>query len=592
VVENFLHRLKRIVSNGVEFFELMPSTRLLSMNVNLKGKEDHTYDAIVVGSGITGGWAAKELCENGLKVLMVERGKPVEHPNYPTATKDPWDFTYRKLTQEDKARSPIQARHWSFKHDNKHFYINDLENPYEERKRFDWVRGDVLGGRSLLWSRQCLRWSDLDFEANLKDGHGIDWPIRYKDIAPWYDYVEKFIGVSGQAEGLAQLPDGIFQPPFEMNCVEKHFKQKIESKFPDRRVTMNRMANATAPVKGRGLCQSRNLCSRGCPYGGYFSTNSSTLPAALATGNLTVKTNTLVNKVLYDVQKGVATGVEVVDTETNTVAEYFSRVIFLNAATVATTFILLNSTSSRFPTGLGNGSDQVGRNLTDHHKCTGISATIEGFEDKYYSGRTPSGIQIPRYQNMKEKNDFLRGYNFQGNASRANWTRVENHFQIGAELKEAVQTPGPWTIGFTGFGETLPNSDNRVTLNTDLKDKWNRNTVSIDCEFGENEKAMQKHMVSSIQEMLEVAGFKDIRIEGNMSHPGNANHEMGTARMGKDPKTSVLNSFNQMHEVKNVFITDGSFMTSASSVNPSLTYMAMTARACNYAIDQLKKRNI
>lgn len=563
------------------------------MNLNLKGKQQHTFDAIVVGSGISGGRAAKELCEKGLKVLMLERGKPVEHPNYPTATKDPWDFSYRhRMTEDDYAKSHIQARHWSFRSDNKHFYINDLENPYDETKRFDWVRGDIVGGRSVLWSRQCLRFSDLDFEANKKDGYGIDWPLRYKDIAPWYDYVEAFIGVSGQAEGLPHLPDGKFQPPMEMNCVEKLFKQKIEKQFPDRVVTMGRTANLTQPVKGRGVCQYRNLCHRGCPYGAYFSTNAGTLPAAFATDNLTLRTNSLVNKVIYDEKNGQASGVEIIDTETNEVVEFYAKIIFLNAATLATTFILLNSTSSRFPNGLGNGSEQVGKNLMDHHKCMGLSASVEGFEDQYYSGRRPIGVQIPRFRNLKEKNaDFLRGYSFQGEASRAGWSRG-GHDLIGAELKETLSKPGGWQMGFTGFGECLPYSENRATLNTSKKDKWGRNTITVDCEFKVNEKSMQKDMASSMAEMLNAAGYKNIKIDARMSFPGNANHEMGTARMGKDPKTSVLNGFNQMHEVKNVFITDGSFMNSGACVNPSLTYMAMTARACDYAVNEFKKGNL
>ena len=564
------------------------------MNVNLKGKQQHTYDAIVVGSGISGGWAAKELCEKGLKVLMLERGKPVEHPNYPTATKNPWDFPYRgRLTPEQKRAKHIQARHWSFQSDNEHFYINDLDNPYTEKNRFDWVRGDVLGGRSLLWSRQCLRWSDLDFEANLKDGHGIDWPIRYKDIAPWYDYVEKFIGVSGNRDGIPELPDGQFQPPMEMNCVEKDLREKVEKNFKDRRVIVGRTANLTAPVKGRGLCQYRSLCHRGCPYGAYFSTNASTLPAAFATGNLELKTNALVNRVLYDEKLERATGVEVIDTETNKVSEYFAKIIFLNAATVATAFVLLNSTSSRFPNGLGNGSDQVGRNLMDHHKCMGLGATVEGFEDQYYEGRKPIGFAIPRFRNVKEqRSDYLRGFNLQGGASRSGWSRGNWSDKIGADLKEFVSTPGGWNIGFTGFGECLPYEDNRVTLNTDQKDKFGRNTLHFDVTFRENEKAMQKDMVAVAGEIMEAAGYKNIRLDGNMSFPGNANHEMGTARMGKDPKKSVLNGYNQMHEVPNVFITDGSFMTSASSVNPSLTYMAMTARACDYVVKEMRKGNL
>lgn len=564
------------------------------MNINLNGKQQQTYDVIVVGSGISGGWAAKELCEAGLKVLMLERGKPVEHPNYATATLDPWEIPYRgRLTSEDKRIKHIQARHWSFQQDNQHFYINDLANPYTETKRFDWVRADVVGGRSLLWSRQCLRLSDLDFEANLKDGYGVDWPIRYKDIAPWYDYVEKFIGVSGQVEGLPHLPDGQFMPPIEMNCVEKVFKEKVEKQFPERRVTVGRTANLTQPVKGRGVCQYRNLCHRGCPYGAYFSTNSSTLPAAFATGNLTLKPNALVNKVLYDEQQGKATGVEVIDTESNTVTEFFSRIIFLNAATAATTFILLNSVSKRFPNGLGNGSDQVGRNLMDHHKCMGISAAADGFDDQYYSGRKPVGINIPRFRNIKEKRtDFLRGYNHQGGASRASWWRAFTQKDIGEDLKKSVEHPGPWSVGFTGFGECLPYADNRITLNTAQKDKFGRNTITVDVSFRENENNMQKDMAATIAEMMEAAGFQNIVVDAVMSFPGNANHEMGTARMGRNPKTSVLNAFNQMHEVPNIFITDGSFMTSGSSVNPSLTYMALTARACDYAVKEMKRQNL
>lgn len=564
------------------------------MNLNLKAQSQNTFDAIVVGSGISGGWAAKELCEKGLKVLMLERGKSVDHPNYPTATKDPWEIPNGgRLTEEDIHRCPIQARHYSYQADNKHVYINDLENPYTEVKRFDWIRADVVGGRSLLWARQCYRLSDLDFEANLKDGVGTDWPIRYKDIAPWYDYVERFIGVSGSREGLPQLPDGQFQRAMEMNCVEKDFKRAVEQKFPGRIITMGRAANLTEPVKGRGVCQYRNLCHRGCPYGAYFSTNASTLPAAFATHNLELRPNSLVNRVLYDETKGRATGVEIVDTETNQVLEFYSRIIFLNASTVGTAFVLLNSKSNRFPNGLGNGSDQVGRNLMDHHKQSGTSARVEGYEDQYYSGRRPNGIYIPRFRNIGEKRkDYIRGFGYQGGASRNGWKEDLLERPIGEGLKESAQEPGSWRMGFGGFGECLPYQDNRVTLNTDVKDKFGRPTLNVSCEFKENEKAMQKDIAVSIAEMLDAAGYKDIQTSATMSFPGNANHEMGTARMGRDPKTSVLNSFNQMHEVKNVFISDGSFMASTGCVNPSLTYMAMTARACEFAINELNKQNL
>jgi choline dehydrogenase-like flavoprotein len=557
----------------------------------------NSYDAIVVGSGISGGWAAKELCEQGLKVLMLERGRNIVHPDYPTATLAPWQFPRRiNLSKEDKKDKYIQQRHFSFREDNKDFYINDRENPYKEIKRFDWIRGNIVGGRSLLWGRQCYRFSDIDFEANAKQGVGVDWPIRYREIAPWYDHVETFIGVSGQGEGLPQLPDGKFQPPMEMNGVEKFFKTASEKKFTDRKVIMGRTANLTQPVKGRGQCQYRNLCHRGCPYGAYFSTNASTLPAAHATGNLTLRSNALVNRVIYDEQKGRATGVEIIDTDTNRTEEINAKIIFLNAATLATAFILLNSISGRFPNGLGNDSDQVGRNLMDHHKSPAVSGELAAFGDEYYYGRRPNGLYIPRFRNLSEKrSDYIRGFGVQAEAWREDWRedwpRPLPDTDIGEDLKTLLSQPGPWKMRMVAYGETLPNANNRVTLNTDLKDRWGRNTVTVDAEFRDNEKAMQKDMLSSMSEMLEATGFTNISAGGSMSFPGNANHEMGTARMGRDRKTSVLNGFNQMHEVKNVFITDGSFMPSTGSANPSLTYMAMTVRAAHYAVDQLKKGN-
>lgn len=563
-----------------------------TLHINNKAKQQNTYDAIVIGSGITGGWAAKELCERGLKVLMLERGHMVEHlKDYTTATKAPWEFDHHlSLSKEDKELSHIQARHWSFREDNKHFYINDKENPYDETQRFDWIRGNIVGGRSLLWSRACYRWSDLDFEANMKDGHGVDWPIRYKDIAPWYDYVESFIGVSGSVEKIPQLPDGKFLPPFEMNCVEKSFKQKIELLYADRKVIIGRTANLTKPVQGRGQCQARDLCHRGCPFGAYFSTNASTMPAAYATGNLTVKSHALVNKILYDEQLQKAIGVEVLDTETKKTEEYYAKIIFINAATAATTFILLNSISNRFPNGLGNGSGQVGRNLMDHHKGLSISASVDGFEDSYYYGRRPVSAYIPRFKNITEQSKhFLRGYHYGLSAHRG---REQHDAIIGASLKEALTEPGGWSIGMYAFGECLPYQDNRITLNHDKKDTWGRPMITFDCAFKQNEQAMHKDIAETGKEMLEAAGYKNVQVSGSISFPGNANHEMGTACMGHHPKTSVLNAFNQMHEVPNVFITDGSCMTSSSCVNPSLTYMALTARACDYAFKELKKMNI
>ena len=562
-----------------------------SINLNIKAKKQHSFDAIVVGSGISGGWAAKELCEKGLKVLLLDRGKPIEHPNYPTATKDPWDFEHHlKISSADKKRYPVQSRHWSFREDNKHFYLDDLENPYKEEQRFDWIRGNTIGGRSLLWSRACYRWSDLDFEANAKDGHGVDWPIRYKDLEYWYHYAETFIGVSGNQDRLPYLPDGSFLPAFDMNAAESDFKQRIESAYRDRYVIMGRYANLTRSINGRGPCMARDLCHRGCPFGAYFSSNSATLPAAALTGNLTIRPYSLVNRVLYDETKQVATGVEITDTQTKESIAYYARIVFLNAATVGTTFILLNSISNRFPNGMGNGSDQVGRNLMDHHKGLSASASIEGFEDQYYYGRRPSSIYIPRFKNItQQEKGFLRGYNYGASA----WRERGNGEQgIGSDLKESLSEPGKWNLSLYAFGECLPYADNRITLDKHSTDNWGRPLLNIDCSFKENERIMNQDLELTAREMLETTGYKNIRITNNLSFPGNANHEMGTARMGRDPKTSVLNGFNQLHEVRNVFITDGSCMTSSSCVNPSLTFMALTARACNYAIDEMKKQNI
>ncbi len=520
-----------------------------STHISNKAKAQHTYDAIVIGSGIRWGWAAKELCEKGLKTLLLERGKNIEHiKDYSNAGKSPWEFPYRgSLTPEEKKIYPIQSRHWSIRGDSKQFYILD-------------------------------------------NGYGVDWPIRYRDIAPWYDYVERFAGISGQSEGLAHLPDSQFQAPMEMNCVEQYAKSQIEKKFPGRKITIGRVANLTQQLPGRGTCQYRNLCHRGCPYGAYFSTQSSTLPAAQRTGNLTVKCDALVNHIIYDVKKERAVGVEVLDRQSMKTVEYYARAIFLNASTLGSTFILLNSTSTRFPDGLGNDYDIVGRNLMDHHKGGDVSATIEGFEDKYYYGRRPIGIYVPRFRNINnQQNPFIRGYNFQGGASRRNGGR---NAEIGVTLKEAMTEPGSWRIGFGAFGECLPYADNRVTLNKELRDKWGRPPLNIDCRFRENEMRMWEDEIESGKEMMEAIGGKEIRANGNISFPGNANHEMGTARMGKNPKASLLNKWNQVHAVKNVFITDGACMTSSSSVNPSLTYMALTARACDYAVGELKKGNL
>ena len=559
--------------------------------------DNNTYDAIVVGTGVSGGWAAKELTEKGLKTLVLERGRMVKHGDYPTATKDPWELDYAgRPTVHDLERQGVQARTgYTITQATKHWFVDDIDNPYTEIKRFDWMRGYHVGGRSLMWGRQSYRWSDLDFSANARDGHGIDWPIRYADIERWYDYVEEFIGVSGQAEGLPHLPDGKFQPPMEFNCVETYFKEVLDKKF-GRPLTIGRVANMTAPLPHspqRGMCQYRNMCIRGCPYGAYFSSNSSTLPAAEKTGNMTLRPHSIVYEIIYDEKQNRATGVRVLDAETNEHHEFFARVIFLCASTFGSTFIMLNSTSSRFPDGFGNDSGELGCNIMDHHLGSGAFALVEGFEDKYYEGRRPNGIYIPRYRNLgKDRRDYLRGFGYQGRAARSGWSDVLYRDVIGADLKAQAATPGPWNVGLTGFGEMLPYHENRVTIDRTRTDKWGLPVLAFDVELKDNERKMRKDMVSDAVEMLEAAGFKNVRANDPEIGVGLGIHEMGTARMGRDPKTSVLNAWNQVHACKNVFVTDGSCMTSSACVNPSLTYMALTARAANYAVEELKRLNL
>jgi choline dehydrogenase-like flavoprotein len=568
------------------------------MNLNLDAQKQNTFDAIVVGSGISGGWAAKELTEKGLKTLVLERGRDVRHVvDYPTMSKDPWQLPHGgRLSTEETKLFPVQQRTGWIGQGNKHFFVNDLENPYDEAKPFDWIRGYQVGGRSITWGKQTYRWSDLDFEANAKDGHGVDWPIRYKDLAPWYDYVESYIGVSGQAEGLPQLPDGKFLPPMELNCVEQQFRDRVAEKFSGRKVTIGRVAHLTAALPhdpSRGVCQSRNMCDRGCPYGAYFSSNASTLPAAQKTGNLTLRPFSIVHSIIYDEQKGKAVGVKVIDAQTKEEIDFFAKVIFLNASALGSTFILLNSISSRFPNGMGNGSDQLGRNLMDHQYRAGAGGDMEGFEDKYYIGRRPNGFYIPRFRNIgNDKRDYLRGFGYQGGAGRSGWQRGVAELAFGSELKEQLKTPGGWTMGMSGFGECLPYADNRVTLNPDKKDPYGLPMLRVDAEWKENEKKMREDMKTAAAEMLEAAGFKNVNTYDNPNNIGLGIHEMGTARMGKDPKTSVLNKWNQVHEAPNVFVTDGACMTSSACQNPSLTYMALTARAVNYAVAELKKGNI
>ncbi len=577
-------------------------------NLNNRARDEHSYDAIVVGSGITGGWAAKELTERGLRTLVLERGPMVRHvEDYKTAAMAPWDAKYPRAQlppDELDARYPVQKRTgYALTEFSQAFFVRDDQEPYTETKRFDWIRGYHLGGRSLTWGRQCYRWSDLDFEANAKQGVGVDWPIRYADIAPWYDHVERFVGVSGQAEGLSQLPDGVFQPPMEMNCAEKAFKTSVEAAIPGRRITIGRAAHLTQPTEeqvalGRGPCQYRNLCVRGCPFGAYFSSNAATLVAAERTGRLTIRPDSIVTSIVYDEKAGKASGVHVLDAATGEDMEFHAPVIFLCASTLNTAWILLNSTSRRFPNGFGNGSDQVGRNIMDHHLGVGAGALVPGFDDTYYSGRRPNGIYVPRFRNLGDaasaRSDYIRGFGYQGGAGRVGWDRAGYGMDPppGADGKAALSQPGPWLFRLGGFGETLPYADNRVTLNADVKDQHGLPTLTADVSIRENEMAMRKDMIAAAAEMLEAAGFKNItEIDGDYA-PGLGIHEMGAARMGRDPKTSVLNAHNQVWECPNVFVTDGAAMTSAACVNPSLTYMALTARAAAYAVEAGRKGDL
>jgi len=566
------------------------------MNLNTKATAQNTYDAIVIGSGISGGWAAKELTEKGLKVLLLERGRNIEHiKDYTTAMKKPWEFEHRgRLTEEQKRTHPVQMRDYPYQEFNESFWVNDLDCPYTEVKRFDWYRGFHVGGKSLMWGRQSYRFSDINFEDNLKDGHGNDWPIRYKDLEKWYDYTERFAGISGQNEGWPALPDGQFLPPMEMNCVEKSVKKRIEDHYKRERIlTIGRTANLTVPHKGRGKCQYRNLCSRGCPFGAYFSTQSSTLPAAVATGNLTLRPYSLVSHIIHDKETKKAKGVMVIDSETNENMEFFAKIVFVNGSTLGTTHILLNSTSDEHPNGLGNASGELGHNLMDHHFRCGASGTAEGFDDKYTYGRRANGIYVPRYQNMgNDKRDYLRGFGYQGGASRTGWHQDVAELAFGGDFKDQMTVPGVWQMGLGGFGESLPYHENKVTLDKTKKDKWGLPVLAIDCTFKDNETKMREAMKNDAAEMLEAAGLKNIVTYDNGSTPGMAIHEQGTARMGNDPKTSVLNKWNQMHEVSNVFVTDGACMPSIGCQNPSLTFMALTARAADYAVSELKKGNI
>jgi choline dehydrogenase-like flavoprotein len=570
------------------------------MSNNNTSLQNRTFDAIVIGSGISGGWAAKEFTEKGLKTLVLERGRDVKHlKDYPTTSQFPWEFPHRgQVPQEIKAANPVISRCYAYKEDAMHFFVKDNDHPYGQPKPFDWIRGYQVGGKSLMWARQTQRWSDFDFEGPARDGFATDWPIRYKDIEPWYSYVEKFVGISGNKDGIPQLPDGEFLPPMELTCVENYFKDFVKANYKDRQVIYARCAHLTQPQQvhldqGRGQCQKRDLCQRGCPFGGYFSSNSATLPWAEKTGNLTLRPFSVVHSIIYDEKKGKATGVRVVDTNTKEMMEYYANVIFVNAAAVNTNLILLNSTSHRFPNGLGNDSGVLGKYFAFHNYRGHISGQYEGFKDSTTDGRRPTSAYLPRFRNVvKQETDFLRGYAAGFSGGRGTHTDTNG---FGKNLKEQLFNSQPddtWYVGSHMMGETIPKEKSTVTLDTNRKDEWGIPQINIDVDYDDNDEKMLKDFFEQMTEMYTKAGFKNISTGDSKQAPGLDIHEMGGVRMGLDPKTSMLNKWNQLHACTNVFVTDGACMTSSACQNPSLTYMALTARAANFAADELKKGNL
>ena len=561
--------------------------------------KENTFDAIVIGSGMSGGWAAKELAEKGLKTLVLERGRDVKHNvDYPTTNMKPWEFEHQNQIPIDlKKENPIISKCYAFNEDAQHFFVKDKEHPYVQEKPFDWIRGYQVGGKSLMWARQTQRWSDHDFTGPARDGFAVDWPIRYSDIDPWYSYVEKFVGISGNKDGLSELPDGEFLPPMQMTKVESYFQEKVASQYKDRHIIIGRCAHITEvkPIfteQGRAKCQHRNICQRGCPFGGYYSSNSSTIPWALRTGNMTLRPHSVVHSLIYDEQKGKATGVRVIDAETNQSSEYFAKIIFVNAGALNTNLILLNSTSTRFPQGLGNDNGLLGKFVAFHNYRARVNATYEGFENFTKYGNRPNSCYIPRFRNVrKQETGFLRGYAAGFDGSRTVERSTEG---MGTDLKNNLLNPtlGLWHVGSHMMGETIPKESNFVALDPTLKDAWGIPQLKISVDYDENDEKMVADYIEQLSDMFNKAGFKDIKSNDSHKAPGLDIHEMGGVRMGLDPKTSLLNKWNQLHACKNVFVTDGACMTSTSTQNPSLTYMAMTARAADYAVKQLNKKEL
>jgi choline dehydrogenase-like flavoprotein len=569
------------------------------ININSGGVAKNTFDAIVIGSGISGGWAAKELCDHGLKTLVLERGRNVVHlKDYPTATTPPWGFKHRgRLPLEVETENPIVGRCYAFGEATEHFFVKDKEHPYIQEKPFDWIRGYQVGGKSLLWARQTQRWSKYDFEGPARDGFAVDWPIRYEDLAPWYSHVERFAGISGNKDGVDTLPDGEFLPAWEMNCMEKEVQKKIMASYKDRYVVQGRCAHLTQPQpvhiqQGRNPCQARSLCERGCPFGGYFSSNASTIPWAQKTGNFTLQPYSVVHSIIYDDKKGKAVGVRVIDSNTKKETEYFARIIFVNAACLNSNLILLNSTSNRFPNGFGNDNGLLGKYIAFQNYRGTVLATINGPDDKYYYGRRPTQPMMPNFRNVhKQETNFLRGYMsfYSVYRRRANGNGTEG---VGAAFKDSITEAGDWGVAMMMQGETIPKESNLVKLSTDQKDQWGIPQLITSVGYDDNDEKLFKDFLTQASEMLDKAGCKNITPQDSHQAPGLDIHEVGGVRMGRDPKTSLLNRWNQFHNCSNVFVTDGACMTSTGTQNPSITFMALTARAANYAIEELKKGNI